>query len=169
MSTRTTTASRTLLRLLTEVLEQLCFTRMKEDCWVRATENDVNILAHLRMREDVDTIWLELGLGVRYERVQQALAELTEAAPSDEDSTFGCDLAHLLKGVNHSGWTFKAGTFRPEAACELINDFAQIALPRLEELRTIEDLHRLLLAATRNRAIPGFRRASVMLPVGLVT
>lgn len=126
-------------------LTDLGFRRIEDGVWARPINSEVTEIVGPRWRTTDGELWVELGIGVRYDLVQRTLRDLRGLAPGTEsDSTFGCDLAHIVRGPADSGWTFTLGDIQSDPAETLLRFLQESALPLLDQFRTIDDLYAMI-------------------------
>lgn len=79
---------------------------MEPEFWLQEIEPGVQLLVGLRSRRDVRGFWLEFGLGVRFEDIEQVFAQAMDIDLTAQTGMLGADLRHLVDRTTASGWEF---------------------------------------------------------------
>ena len=139
-------------------LTDLGFRRIEDGVWARPINSEVTeIVGHGVANDRRRIVGRARNRGSNNDLVQRTLRDLRGLAPGTEsDSTFGCDLAHVVRGPADSGWTFTLGDIQSDPAETLLRFLQESALPLLDQFRTIDDLYAMIEGRMARRSSDPF-------------
>lgn len=95
-----------LLKKIATALDTRGLKRLEPEFWIQETGPNVQLLVGLRSRRDARGFWLEFGLGVRFDDIEQVLAQTMGIDLVTQNGMLGADLRHLVDRTTASGWAF---------------------------------------------------------------
>lgn len=126
----------------------LGFKGVADDVWQKTVSDGVSISVQPRFKATSESVWIEFGLGIRFDAVERLYLDMmSDGLPDDgASSTLGCDLRHLVDTSNDSGWTYSpVAAFLHRGIAEMMERLEKIGIPFLLKYSTLNDLRMLVV------------------------
>ena len=117
---------------------------MEPEFWIQETGPDVQLLVGLRSRRDARGFWLEFGLGVRFDDIEQVLAQTMGIDLVAKNAMLGADLRHLVDRTTAGGWGFASEADFETYGFDALMETFDLGLSKMKEYTDRARLRRLI-------------------------
>jgi len=133
-----------LLEKIAAALEARGLKRLEPEFWIQETGPDVQLLVGLRSRRDARGFWLEFGLGVRFDDIEQVLAQTMGIDLVAKNAMLGADLRHLVDRTTAGGWGFASEADFETYGFDALMETFDLGLSKMKEYTDRARLRRLI-------------------------